>query len=1047
MKKGYFFLAIVFVVKGAYGQTNPTAQTLPYSENFDALLHISTAYPSGIQGWTISTTPGATFNTSSPTADKALVASSTAATNSGNVHNYNGKIGYLNTSSLDLTVVVAINTSGFSNIQVGYDIMTIRNPYDGASNTRINEVTLQYRIGTSGSFTNLAGIEYQNNTTTQTTAVTTPQNQQAKNITLPSGCDNQAVIQLRWASRQVSGGGSRPSFAFDNISISGTVISTSTLNVNPSSLSFGSQATSTQSVSQSFNLSGSNLSPASGNITVSAPSTDFEVSNDNSTWGSTTPIAYTGGVFINTPVYVRFTPQTVGSKSGDVTFSGGGVTTPPTVALSGIGTKTFYSKSTGTLTNVANWGDVSDGSGTAPLNFTDDGQIFTIANRVTETLDANWTVSGAGAKVVTGNGTGATELIIPSSFTLTGTCDVANNGTLTMQNTTLPTLGIFSSGSTVNFAQAGTSVIPAGTYHNLTLTNGTKTLASGTTTINGNLVVDAVAGFNGSASPFSTVNLAGNFTLQNSAAFEPNPTGDGNRLTLICTGSGGQSLAGGDFQLFRLQTPSAPATTLSISLNSANLLLGNASSGGLNLQQSTHELILNGFAGGNLTIRGSGFFSSTNVGTIYGASNSDLIIDKTSGSVGIGSIGFSSSGRVLRHLTYNSAGTGSNNLTLLSDINLDGTLTLTSGRIIIPELVTLLLTSSNPVSGTGFGASKHIVTNVNTGTGAKGFFRVNNISTAYTFPTGNGTHYLPVTVTPSAANDFSVCTFPGITVNGEPNGTAFTAGQKANVVDAIWFVNRNTGSGDVTMTTEWPAALEGAGFSSFLDAEIGIAHNNGTNWGIVAGTGNNTTNTATRTALSSFSPFGVGKVGLALPVKFANVKAYQQGSAIKVDWSNLTESNVVNYVVERSANGISFTALSTTTAARNNGGRADYTSLDVSPLDGVNFYRVRSNELDGKSLYSVIVKVNTKGGVAGITVYPNPVTGGQVSLQTNGLSKGLYNVRIFDAVGQQVFSQLINHNGGAATEVIQLPATIKPGMYNLQLNGGEVKLAKSFIIR
>ena len=372
---------------------------------------------------------------------------------------------------------------------------------------------------------------------------------------------------------------------------------------------------------------------------------------------------------------------------------------------------------------------------------------------------------------------------------------------------------------------------------------------------------------------------------------------------------------------------------------------------------------------------------------------------------------------------------------------------MTSGRIVIPELVTLLLTSSNPVSGTGFGATKHIVTNVNAGTGAKGFLRINNITAAYTFPTGNGTHYLPVTVTPSSANDFSVCTFPPITVNGEPNGTAFTAGQKDDVVDAVWFVNRNTGSGDVTMTAEWPAALEGVSFGSYLDAEIGIAHNNGTNWGIVAGTGNNTTNTATRTAISSFSPFGVGKVGQALPVKFANVKAYQHGSSIKIDWSNLTESNVVNYVVERSANGSSFTAINTIGAARNDGGRADYTSLDVSPLNGVNFYRIRSNELDGKSLYSVIMKVNTKGGVAYITLYPNPVTGGQVSLQTTGLNKGLYTVRIFDAGGQQVFNELMNHNGGAATEVIQLPAALKRGMYSLQLSGAEVKLAQSFIIR
>ena len=44
-------------------QTNPTAQALPYSEDFSALAASSTTYPNGWQGWTISTFPAATFNT------------------------------------------------------------------------------------------------------------------------------------------------------------------------------------------------------------------------------------------------------------------------------------------------------------------------------------------------------------------------------------------------------------------------------------------------------------------------------------------------------------------------------------------------------------------------------------------------------------------------------------------------------------------------------------------------------------------------------------------------------------------------------------------------------------------------------------------------------------------------------------------------------------------------------------------------------------------------------------------------------------------------
>lgn len=217
-------LGLSFTGFSASGQTNPAAQTLPYSQDFSGLTHVSTTYPAGWQGWDVGTSASSSFRTNAPTANRAITASSSANTTSGGVHNYNGKIGILASGSVDPALALAISTTGLSGIKVSYDIMTIRNPYDGSSNTRINEATLQYRVGTSGAFTSLTGIEYSNNTTTQTTAVTTPQNTQSKSVTLPAACNDQSVVQLRWVMRDVSGGGSRPSFAVDNISVCSTPV-------------------------------------------------------------------------------------------------------------------------------------------------------------------------------------------------------------------------------------------------------------------------------------------------------------------------------------------------------------------------------------------------------------------------------------------------------------------------------------------------------------------------------------------------------------------------------------------------------------------------------------------------------------------------------------------------------------------------------------------------------------------------------------------------------------------------------------------------------
>jgi hypothetical protein len=109
--------------------TAPAAQELPYFQDFSTLAPTATAYPAGFQGWTAGTIPGSSYNTSATlVADRALTANSSASTTSGNFHNYNGKIGFLNSGSLDLTIGFAINTLAKSGIQVQYDAMVIRNP-------------------------------------------------------------------------------------------------------------------------------------------------------------------------------------------------------------------------------------------------------------------------------------------------------------------------------------------------------------------------------------------------------------------------------------------------------------------------------------------------------------------------------------------------------------------------------------------------------------------------------------------------------------------------------------------------------------------------------------------------------------------------------------------------------------------------------------------------------------------------------------------------------------------------------------------------------
>jgi hypothetical protein len=114
--------------------------------------------------------------------------------------------------------------------------------------------------------------------------------------------------------------------------ISGTtaVVGEPSLIVAPASLSFGSAKVST-SIDRSFSISGVLLSPASGDITITAPANFAVLITKGSGYSSSITVSYTGGTLNNTTIYTRFTPTTAAPYMDSILVSGGGVSTQKVV--------------------------------------------------------------------------------------------------------------------------------------------------------------------------------------------------------------------------------------------------------------------------------------------------------------------------------------------------------------------------------------------------------------------------------------------------------------------------------------------------------------------------------------------------------------------------------------------------------------------------------------------------------------------------------------------------------------------------------------------
>lgn len=175
----------------------------------------------------------------------------------------------------------------------------------------------------------------------------------------------------------------------------------------------------------------------------------------------------------------------------------------------------------------------------------------------------------------------------------------------------------------------------------------------------------------------------------------------------------------------------------------------------------------------------------------------------------------------------------------------------------------------------------------------------------------------------------------------------------------------------------------------------------------------------------------VYRINNTLPVSFTNIKASQRNAAIQVEWNVATETDTKSYEVEKSTNGQQFTKAATVIAT----GNSTYSWLDVTPLPGVNYYRVRGISANGQAKYTAVVKVDLGNNKKGIMVYPNPVVDKNFNLQISNIQKGNYTLRITNSVGQIVFTKTIKHSGGSATQTIQLDNMLYRGVYQLEITG------------
>ena len=174
-------------------------------------------------------------------------------------------------------------------------------------------------------------------------------------------------------------------------------------------------------------------------------------------------------------------------------------------------------------------------------------------------------------------------------------------------------------------------------------------------------------------------------------------------------------------------------------------------------------------------------------------------------------------------------------------------------------------------------------------------------------------------------------------------------------------------------------------------------------------------------------------------VIFKSIGVLRKDNLVNIEFAVENEKDVSNYALQHASDTVNFKDVKLV-APRNGNGSEFYKEEAGACLEGDNFYRIKAMNGSGKITFSNVAKLSVPKAVESMNIFPNPSASRQLQLQTAAGQKGKYQV---NAIG---FNSIVYPLGTLqltdiqSFQQIKLPASIKPGLYFIQLIGPNNKM-------
>lgn len=175
----------------------------------------------------------------------------------------------------------------------------------------------------------------------------------------------------------------------------------------------------------------------------------------------------------------------------------------------------------------------------------------------------------------------------------------------------------------------------------------------------------------------------------------------------------------------------------------------------------------------------------------------------------------------------------------------------------------------------------------------------------------------------------------------------------------------------------------------------------------------------------------------ALPVELAFFNGRLDEETVLLNWATYSETNNKSFTIEHSTDGKTFSPIGEVAGKGTTANRVDYKFAHDAPESGLNYYRLKQNDFDGRFEYSNVVVV--KKEELAVSFFPNPAT---EFVQVKS-EQPMETIRVFNNFGVLVKEFFVD--GDEVNATVSL-SDLTEGVYVVEVMIGSERLVERVLV-